>query len=40
MERKFLNKPDEIRPLERVDVIFDLARSNTLTSNFISILLK
>ncbi len=38
MERKkVLNKPDEIRPIERVDVSFDFARSNTLTSNFISI---
>ncbi len=41
MERKsFLNKPDDVRPIERVDVSFDFARSNTLTSNFISILLK
>lgn len=40
-ERKgFINKPDDIRPLERVDVIFDFARSKTFTINFINILLK
>jgi len=36
--RNMFNKPDGIPLLERVIVNFDLARSNTFTSNFISIL--